>query len=301
MYKRIMVPLDGTTFSEQALAFAVSIAQKEGAALSLATVETPPPLTFPDVHLREPLRELESEYLEGVADRVRDTGLTDVSVSILTGNTPVALEAYREEIGADLTVMSTHGRGPVARAWLGSVADHFVRTTSAPVLMVRPTTSMEAVDLSTPRGFGHVFVTLDGSPLSESAIEPAMALSRLFDAQTTLVHLIAYPNRTESVYLPDAVDAIRQKLEERRQASEEELDALSKRLMSEGYDVGQVSRVVAHVPQGILECATERGADVIVMASHGRGGIKRLLLGSVADKVLRGADLPVLVVPPETA
>ena len=136
MVQRILVPLDATAFSEQALRFAVSIAMKSGAAMSLVTVEGPPPVLFPGAKLRPPLRDVELEYLEVVAARVREVGVADVSVSVLTGNAPEALEAHRREIGADLAVMSTHGRGPVARAWLGSVADHFVRATSAPVLMV---------------------------------------------------------------------------------------------------------------------------------------------------------------------
>jgi nucleotide-binding universal stress UspA family protein len=103
------------------------------------------------------------------------------------------------------------------------------------------------------------------------------------------------------VYLPDAVAAIEEKLTEGREAAEAELDTVTARLRTEGHAVDRLSKVVAHVAEGILECAAERKADVIVMASHGHGGIRRLMLGSVTDKVVRGSDLPVLVVPAESS
>jgi len=301
MYKRIMVPVDGTTFSEQALPHAVALALKGGAALSVVMVERPPLVSVPHVEVPAPLYAVALEYLEEVADRIHETGVTDVSVAMLTGDVHEALETHRDGVDAQLTVMCTHGHGPVARAWIGSVADHFVRTTSAPVLLVRPVSDVEEVSLSGALGFSNILVTLDGSPLSESAIEPALALGYGFDVKVTLANLVEYPNHLESVYLPDAIEVIRKKIEDRRRAAEEELDVISERLEAEGNKVDRVSRVVAHVAEGILACAAERGADVIAMASHGRGGVQRLLLGSVADKVLRGADRPVLIVRAGTA
>lgn len=295
MVDRILVPLDGTDFSEHALAVAISVAKRSGAAVSLATVEVPPPMAFPDVNFLEPLTEAERAYLEGVADRVRAAGIADVSVEVLTGNAPEALETHRKAMGAELTVMATHGRGPLSRAWLGSVADTFVRSTSAPVLMVRPRKGAE-VDLGQLPAFEHVMLTLDGSKLSESAIDPATSLTRLFGSRLTLVRVVEYPHETESVYLPDAVEAIHDRLEQSREATHEELERVAARLAKEGLEVGRESRVVNHAAGGILDVADELGADLIVMASHGRGGLGRALLGSVTDKVMRGSDRPVLIV-----
>jgi nucleotide-binding universal stress UspA family protein len=297
MIKRILVSLDGTGFAEQALPHATSLALRSGAAVSLATVEVPPPMAFPDVNFLEPLSEAESIYLEGVAERVRDAGVSDVSVAVLRGNAPEALEKHRVDLGADMTVMATHGRGPLARSWLGSVADHFVRSTAAPVLMVRPLVADDDFSLSELPEFRTVLVTLDGSALSESALEPALELARLYDGETTLLRLIEYPNRTESVYLPDAIDAIEERLEQSRLAAHDELTRIATLLRKDGEGgVGLVSRVVIHAAKGILDVASERDVDVIVIASHGRRGVPRLVLGSVTDKVLRGSDRPVLIV-----
>lgn len=297
MIKRILVSLDGTGFAEQALPHATSLALRSGAAVSLATVEVPPPMAFPDVNFLEPLSEAEAIYLEGVAERVRDAGVSDVSVAVLRGNAPEALEKHRVDLGADMTVMATHGRGPLARSWLGSVADHFVRSTAAPVLMVRPLVADDDFSLSELPEFRTVLVTLDGSALSESALEPALELARLYDGETTLLRLIEYPNRTESVYLPDAIDAIEERLEQSRLAAHDELTRIATLLRKDGEGgVGLVSRVVIHAAKGILDVASERDVDVIVIASHGRRGVPRLVLGSVTDKVLRGSDRPVLIV-----
>jgi len=301
MYKRIMVPLDGTPFSEQALSSAVAIAAKAGSALTLAMVEPAPPTTIPQVWVPGVSREDELDYMDNLADRARDMGASDVSTAVLRGDASEALETHRKEIGATLTVMSTHGHGPVQRAWLGSVADRFVRATAAPVLMVRPYMGAAAGGSDAAPTFGRVVVSLDGSDLSETALGAALELGALFEGDTTLVRLIQYPNRTESVYLPDAVAAIEEKLSEGREAAEAELDTVTARLRTEGHAVDSVSKVVTHVAEGILECAAERKADVIVMASHGHGGVRRLMLGSVTDKVLRGTDVPVLVVPAESS
>lgn len=295
MVDRILVPLDGTDFSEHALAAAISIAKRSGAAISLATVEVPPPMAFPDVNFLEPLVNAELAYLDLVADRVRDAGIEDVSVDVLTGNAPEALEMHRTGIGARLTVMATHGRGPLSRAWLGSVADAFVRSTSAPVLMVRPREDAEA-DLAELPTFEHVMLTLDGSQLSESAIDPATSVTRLFGARLTLVRVVEYPHETESVYLPDAIEAIQERLEQSREATHAELERVAARLAKEGVEVGRDARVVNHAPAGILDVAEELDVDLIVMASHGRGGLGRAVLGSVTDKVLRGSGRPVLIV-----
>jgi nucleotide-binding universal stress UspA family protein len=198
--------------------------------------------------------------------------------------------------------MSTHGRGPVARSWLGSVADHFARTTKGPVMMIRPASDDGSeVALDTLPSLDRVMVTLDGSDLSETAIEPALDMARIFGAGLTLVRVIEYPHWTESVYLPDAIEAIEDRLEESRAATHDELARVAARVADGEVPVDQEARVVIHAAEGILEIAHEREADLIVMASHGRSGVRRLVLGSVTDKVLRGSHLPVMVVHGEEA
>lgn len=297
MLDKILVPLDGTDFAERALTVAVSLAKRSGGSLALATVEVPPPMAFPDVNLLEPLEAAAMRYLESVAERVAEAGVSGVSLDVLTGNAPEALELHRQRIGAGLTVMTTHGRGPLARAWMGSVADRFAHSTEAPVLFLRPAEEEGEADFGELPAFGHVAVTLDGSELSETAIDPALTLADLFDADVTLVRVVEYPHGTESVYLPDAIESIHEQLEQAREAAHAELEGIAARLSTEGRSVRRETDVVNHAASGILDVVDEVEADLVVMASHGRGGLGRAVLGSVADKVLRGADRPVMIVP----
>ncbi len=299
MTDKILVPLDGTDFGEHALGTAISVARRSGAALALATVEVPPPMAFPDVNFLEPLSEAELRYLESVAERVRAAGIPEVTVKVLTGNAPEALELHRGKIDAGLTVMTTHGRGPVSRAWLGSVADHFARATRAPVLFVRPGDESGPPDLSRQPEIRHVAVTLDGSELSETAIGPGVAMARLYGAGVTLVRVVEYPHGTESVYMPDAIEAIHEQLEQSREAAHAELERVAAGLAEEGTEVRRESRVVSHAASGILDVVDDLDVGLVVMASHGRGGLGRAVLGSVADKVLRGSVRPVMIVPAE--
>ena len=299
MLDRILVPLDGTDFAERALTVAVSLARRSGGSLALATVEVPPPIEFPDVNMVEPLADVAHQYLESVAEQIREAGAADVSVAVLSGDPPEALERHREAVEAGMTVMTTHGRSPLDRAWMGSVADTFVRSTGAPVLFLRPAEEEGETDLDEMPGFGHIAVTLDGSELSETAVDPALVLADLFESDVTLVRVVEYPHATESVYIPDAVKAIQEQHEDRREAAHAELEKIAARLSGEGRRVRRETDVVNHSAMGILQVVGEIGADLVVMASHGRGGLSRVLLGSVADKVLRASKKPVMIVPAE--
>lgn len=299
MYERILVPLDGTPIAEQALRPAASIARAAGAHLYLATAAIPSAMGLPELPYEASLGEFETEYLDEVANRVREAGVPDVSTKLLAGDDVVSqLEAHRMEVGAGLTVMASHGRGPVERAWLGSVTDRFVRTSEAPVLLVRADPDAESPDLTANSDFGRVLIPLDGSRLSRAAVGPAMELPRTASTVYILVRIIEPPRAIGSVWLPAAVELTEEQVEAARRAAEAELGSATKLVAERGCDVEPVAEFAAPVAKGILEIADGRGADLIAMATHGRGGAQRLMLGSVADKVIRGADCPVLVVRP---
>jgi nucleotide-binding universal stress UspA family protein len=300
MYERILVTLDGSPLAEQALVHAVSIARRAGAHLHLATVRrllpvtlfgTPPPAGSEDV---------ETNYLEAIAERVRGAGVSSVFAEVFTGGDVVeAIEAHRRKVDAGLTVICTHGRGPVRRAWMGSVADRFVRTSAAPVFLVRAgEDELAQLDLAADTRVGRVLIPLDGSAESEEALEPALELCRLYEAPCTLVRVVESLANVESIFVPNPFEASEQQLEAARGVAEDELDVVCERVRSEGLSVERMARVAAHVAEGILECAADTGADLIAIATHGRSGLPRLVLGSVADKVIRAGECPVLVVPP---
>ncbi|HXG44679.1 MAG TPA: universal stress protein [Gemmatimonadales bacterium] len=299
-YRLVLVPLDGSAFAEQALPLATEIARRTGAMLQLALVHHPVPalataLEVPQIEsqLDQEGRMNESNYLSGVVERVRSTANVAVTSALLDGPVAEALEEQVSEAGADLVVMTTHGRGALSRFWLGSVADHLMRHVHVPVLLIRP--SGEAQPVSQ---LGKILVTLDGSEFSERAIESAVALGEPFDAEYVLLMVLEPPypvvDPNGLMVVPLDPEAER-KL---RESAQRYLEGHAARLRQRGLEVGTQVADGLPVARTILAEADRIKADLIAIASHGVGGLERVVVGSVADKVVRGATHPVLVVRP---
>ena len=294
MFRRIVVPVDGSAFAESAISTALAIAAKTDGEVRLAMVNEPvnlPPGTWAEAFLENHAR-----YLETAVAKVEDGAAEGVQVSsvLLEGEVSRALVAEAEAWEADLVVMSTHGHGGLARIWLGSVTDEVVRASPAPVLLVRPPEDGRDLPVA-PAGFRHVVITLDGTPFAEQAIEPALALGRLFGASFTLLRTVPYPVMV-SAYLPDTVEQnetfFLQAEELARTYLEEVRGGLGDPSIGTAVIVGPTPA------RGVLDHVAEHDADLIAMASHGRHGLARAALGSITDKVVRGAGATVLVVHP---
>lgn len=298
MFEHIVVPLDGTPLAEQALAPALSLGRERDAHLHLATVVRTPRPEFSELTPGFSDSPAEGDYLESVAARVRDAGVSNVSTARLSSDNIVdALEAHRKELGAGLTVICTHGRGNIKRAWLGSVADGLVRTSDAPVLLVRaaPEGEARASEIRTDVSFDRVLIALDGSHFSRQAFDPARQLARGSATEFVLARIIESSGSPSASKGAEVTD---ERLQKARTLAAAKLDLEVQSFAADGDKVEAVVEFAPSVAQGILDLAESRDADVIVIATHGRSGIQRLMLGSVADKVVRGADLPVLVVRP---
>ena len=298
MLDTIMLPLDGSDFARRAMPRAASLARRAEATLLLVRVHKGFPPAEPGEAPRslvESDRELvgrEKEELERAAAELREEELV-VETVFEEGPVAEALLGLAEE-RADLVVMSTHGRGGFSRFWLGSVADTLARGCSTPLFFVRPERDggSEAASAPDPE---HVLVPLDGSRLALQALETATEIGGLYDARYTLIRVVQ-PAMLPSYGvgdLPEGVDPEAREVMEETAA--DHLEEVARRLGEEGHRVE--TRVVRHasVSKALLEAAAEEGADLLTMATHGRGGLKRMVLGSVADKVLRAAPCPVLL------
>ena len=315
MYRSILVPLDGSLLSEYALPVACDIARRSGAALRLVHVHMR--ATWNPIYIEgqpvidERMQSLdtahERAYLERIRDRVIAEQELNVSIAIRDPASDVgrdltvadALAADAAATNTDLVVMTTHGRGGLARFWLGSVADTLVHLSSVTVLSLRPAEPVPPIDH--PPVFRHILIPLDGSALAEQILEPALALGDLTRAMYTLLHIV------EPLVLPDyALLAPTFQLDPQlTQAAlakgQRYLDDLAQRLRTGGRQVHTRALLAAQPAAEILDAAQAQGADLIALATHGRSGLTRLLLGSVADKVRRGADMPVLLYRPQVS
>ncbi len=301
MYRSILVPLDGSTFGEHALPLALTIARRSGATVQLAHVHVPSELMYAiggipivDDTLDAPSRESERAYLEGLTQRLASAWDLSITSAVLDGPAAAALNEHAVQHGVGLVVMSTHGRGPVSRFWLGSVADTLVRQAPMPVLLARPQQdSKELLDLTHERAFKHMLIPLDGSRLAEDALQHAMALGTLVQAEYTLLQAID-PIIMDYAPVARSAGLDEDLIEQWRVEAEAYLDQIAGRLRAQSLTV-HTAVVLAPPAVAILEHARQHAVDLIAMATHGRTGVSRMLLGSVADKVVRGATAPVLL------
>lgn len=292
----ILVPLDGSELAEQALSVGASRAREAGATLHLVSVHEPLPVMamppdFPVAmqDLEERRREEMTQYLEAVAAAARASRSTEVTASVLAGGASAALCEYVETHPVDLVVMTTHGRTGLSRLWLGSVADRMLRRLAVPVLLLHPREAPQ------PTEFRHLLVALDGE-LEEPVLAAAMAVGR-DTARYTLTRVVepTIPIVSGLAMRPGHLPpdwTAQQEIEARNY-----LARLADRLGEPGLEVSWQVLVGRGVADQVLELAEAIGADCIVVGTHGARGMERLLLGSVADKIVRGTKVPVLVAP----
>ena len=295
MFDTVMVPLDGSTFAEAALPLATGLTRRSRGRMELVTVHEPVP-AFAQADWEASAREWSEHYLREVDRRLGDTGFETETI-VLSGGVAGQLERRAEEAGIDLMVMATHGRGALSRAWLGSVADHFVRHSPCPVILITPDAD-EEVSLASDPDISTILVPLDGSSFSESVLDHAVALAGLYDADLHLMQVVAYPLEIASPYLPHTVQMNQKVVEDAKLAAAARLEQIATDLRGRGVDTTIRVLVDTQPGHGILECADEVEADLIAMATHARAGMSRAFLGSTADKVVRGAHRPVLLYRP---
>ena len=293
---RILCPVDFSDTSRRALHYAFDMARLRGAEVTVAHVapRTLPPLSAlaaytsgavdPGVRegLRRDLLEELRRFVEPIAKGVR------VDCIVEEGNvvdTIVALAAR-----ADLLVLGSHGHGALEGLILGSVTEATLHKSPCPALTVPPSENAP----ETPIAFKRILCPLDFSPASEAALPYAVALARETEGRITLLHVIEGLLGEKPVDLPLEVgsylDSVQERARERLRAALSGDDAR----WLDGEPL--VASGKAHAE--ILRVAGESGADVVVMGVHGQTALGRVLFGSTARHVVRGAQCPVLTVRP---
>lgn len=309
MFTRIFVPLDGSDIAAQALPYAITLAEKCGSALTLASVLLPRlrDLGMADFFgvTSETRRAAEdrafvmaSDYLESVAAPLRARGLS-VDIELIRGDD--AADEIVEGAAAEestLIVMSTHGRTGFDRLRIGSVAQKVARRAAMPTLIVRAQENPSPGDVVSVQ---QITVTLDGSSLAETALPIAIRLAQMFGVPLTLLRVIPnviYPTAYyDTAYMPPI-----EELEEYARAEAEHYLTQVREHLKRSDVRAQWLHSLASTPEAIINAyLAKQPPGIVVMASHGRGGISRWMLGSTAEGVVTGAPCPVLVVRSDTA
>ena len=297
-FSSILVPLDGSELAEQAVSVAGSLARRCGGTLRLVSVEQPlpalalpaeAPYTASEVELD--VRAHAAEYLNSVADVIRRVQGDTVESAVLEGPVAPALQGYAVEQAIDLIVMTTRGRGGVSRWLTGSVADQLLRRTTVPVLLLHPG------ELPQPTELRRILIALDGE-IEEDVLNPAIALGSLDPtaryiltrvvepAIPILTPLALYPTRPGRHYTDRLVSEAR-----------DYLAGVCQKLAAGGVEATYKVLVGRGIAEQVLELAGAMGVDCIAVGTHRRRGAERVMLGSVADRIIRGADVPVLIGP----
>lgn len=299
MFKKLLVPLDRSSLAEEALGPAGAIARASHAAVDVVLVHEPLPFAgWDDTPWNPDQAKDEDAYLESTVAELTSGASIPASHAVLRGDPVEAICMRAQDIRADLIVMTSHGRTGFSRAWVGSVADGVVRRSATPVLMLPPATH-KATRVAVHGLFKRVLVPLDGSALATEALAPASALAKCSGARVELLRVVqpvplplsdAGVPFSYSAWIPDDA-ATRQVADHARL----QLSNVALRLSEEtGLDVKAHVVVAAIVARAILDFAAGNSVDVIAMSTRGRGA-SRLIIGSVADKLLRGAGLPIML------
>lgn len=309
MYHRILVPLDGTRFGDHALPYAIWIASRTGASVELvhvhrrqeldAGIDALPVYHFEHVEVADARRDREALKAEVdlLEERAADIELrfgVRTTTRVLHGARAHALEQEAHDFVADLVVMATHARRGVARLVYGDLAHQLLHDFNVPMLAVHPPTT------DAPLGSGeltHFLVPLDGSAFSEQVLDVVGPLATQLGARLSLLHVCSnrtlktnglqngngerdIPHRTDAIhYLNELADRMASKLPE------------PKLLVVESDDPARA----------IVDALEAAPGAALAMATHGRSGLSRVILGSVADTVVHATNQPVLLYRPRLA
>ncbi len=300
MYRVIMVPTDGSGFDREAIRVALKIADRTAARVRLVRVLAngsffavaaegmPLPL---DVSRSE--RDSALSELYSLAAECRATSKADITVDLHAGPVSDVLQGYARRHDVDLIVMSTHGRGGISRLSLGSVTDSLIRHTTIPVLVVKPPTSY--LNPQIVEGFKRIIVPLDGSILAEQILPRVVALAKLEEAEVTLLNVLI----PQSYSQKEIVDPALPWWEKDIALAKAYLFRIAATLRRSGVSVTTDIVIGENVASAIGDFASRERADLIAIATHGRGGIARIIRGSVADAIMHSGKMSMLVLKPD--
>jgi len=300
VYKTIMVPTDCSGFDREAIRVALRLAERSSAVLHLVRVRTSNEFIGTGITpdgIEIPLlgeRDAALAELNALATECRNSGSSEIVTSLEEGPVPDALGGYASRHDISLIVISSHSRGGFSRFSLGSVTDSLIRHTTIPVLVVKPAASY--LNPQVRAEFRRIVVPLDGSLLAERILPAVVGLAGFEDAEITLLNVqsltaAAVRSARQAVAWTDGSFA----------ATQGYLRVIAERLRGSGITATCEIVVGDNVAEEIAAYAAREQADLIAIATHGRGGLSRMLRGSIADLVTRSAKTSIFALHPSAA
>ncbi|MBI2849664.1 MAG: universal stress protein [Chloroflexi bacterium] len=310
MYRRMLVPLDGSELAEEVCVYARELAGRLDIDVVLLHVSNP---------ASEALKPMEQAYIEHIAEvfsgqvaevQKKTSGQQKVAPVKVTGELVVGYAAdeilsYADKNSIDLIVLASHGRSGIKRWTVGSIASKVMSATKIPVWLIKSVGTKETPYDQWPSQT--LMVLLDGSELAESVLPHAEYLAKQRRAGPVDIALvrIAEPLNIPTYYSPDISGVslnwgnfIQQETMRRKQAAKEYLAKMEEQLKNKGLTVKTVV-LEGRPTDEVVDYANKVPFSMIIMATHGRSGLSRLVYGSVAANVLHGVSRPMFIIKPQ--
>ena len=265
--EKLLLATDGSAYSEGAIREALSLAKKCSSkliAVSVVITNLEFEVTMPQVVEKEEKKA--REHLEAIKDEASKQGI-DCDIMVYHGDEPyqdIVRQAHENHV--DLIIVGRHGRTGLLRLMMGSVAAKVIGHAPCNVLVVSPTARVE---------FKNILVATDGSRYGEAAIREAIGIAKRCNSELVIVSVASLDAEIKSAegYVRRAVEFA----------------------VKDGVKADSVT-VIGKPYEAIVETAKQKHADLIVVGSHGRRGLERLLMGSVTERVIGHTEAGVLVV-----
>lgn len=300
MYKRIIVPLDGSILAEQVLPYVKPIAKAFKAKVELLRIAEPfsSQVIIPDPglfynKLIEDMRIGAAQYLKDLETSIRKDGIT-VSSSVKEGSPAEEIVKLAGKESSTIIAMSAHGRSGVARWLLGSVTTKILHTTVTPVLVIHPKTK-GSVEIE--RKLSSIVVPLDGSAFAEQSLQHASALATSMGLEVIIAQVVPSEILYEGLPHISKMDS-KNILKVTTQKAESYLNGVATKLRRQGVK-SLTKRVPIGYPASSIIDISKGPGTMVIMTTRGKSGSDSWLLGSTADRVIRQSGNPVLVIRPQ--
>jgi nucleotide-binding universal stress UspA family protein len=285
MWKKILVPLDGSDLAELALPYAEELANAFKSEIILLHVSDPADTRHRHMH------EL---YVKEVADRIRER-IRKVSPVVVSGKAADEIISYAEKNDVGLIIMTSHGRSGIMSWATGSIASKLLQATAVPMLLVRAVKPGRKVQR--PVLLNRILLPLDGSEAGEAAVGYVGDLMSRLESEVILFGVVSSGQHIRTVGGLDYISYPEEQLAMFRKEAEEYLDGVYRKLKRRKGTVKVTIKVGADdIGQEIFKFAEEKRVNLIAISSHGHSGIEKWVFGSIANKVVQESKAPVLVI-----
>ena len=294
MFRKIMVPLDGSDEAEAILPYVSHIASGLDLAVALLSVMDRGAMEMRESYYSRLFERAEQEAkgrLHNAAHQLQQDGVRTEEL-VISGRADAEITEAADRLGCNLIAMSTHGRSLLGRGILGSVADRVVHTARIPVLTITPdkVRAYHGSDTLITR----LVVPLDGSALAETVLPYVREMASRLGYTVVLLRVV---RPLHYFWVGEHPPEINEENALMENEAREYMEATAERLSRDGVDV-EWRVLVGHPTTIVLEQIRDIPHSIVALTTHGRSGFRRWLIGSLAETLVRSGGDPVLIVPP---